>query len=174
MKIGNGIVVAKEGGTIEDDEVAYDSLDSHLLVDSSSANAHMGIFELFGSPAATTYSYPAGGSKTEELWSIKHNLPFIPRVAMYMLVRDAPAALAAQIGSYNSRTMYSSFPINEAVFFRVDTTHVRLMHIFAMQGATGPTGSFTSVMQDVKLKVKYMIFNNIGANEPYDGEFYGL
>lgn len=172
MRTGNGIIVAQDGKTFGD-ELAYDSRQSHLIIDSAPALKHMDIFEIKAAAAATTYPYNGGGSKTEERWKIEHGLPFIPRVGLYMNVRDAAAAQAALIGDYNSQVSVSSFPVEEMLYFSVDAQYVRLMYKFTVS-STGQAGSYTSVLQDILVRVKYMIFNNIGSEEPYNGDYYGL
>lgn len=173
IRTGNGIIAAQDGQTINDD-LAYDSRKSHLIVDTAPAAKHLGILEMKAGDVATTYTFAAGGSRVVERWSIPHGLPFIPRVGVYMFVRDAGPQQASFIGEYSSIISVSSFPIEDVFYYRVDATHLRLMYRFTVRGTPNTTGNHTSMLQDMLLRIKYMIFNNVGSDEPYEGEFYGL
>lgn len=170
---GTGIVAVEAGGTLQD-ELAYDSTLHHLLVDTRPGVDHVKIFETKGGLTSATYAGATGGVLNEEVWKIKHNLPFIPRVALYMLVRDAPASAATFIGDYNSRIVVAAGLSEDTVYYRVDKTHVYLLRRFEVFAVPGNLNNYSSFAQDMLLRIKYLIFNNEALDEPYDGEAYGL
>lgn len=162
MSYRTGIIAAQDGKTIDDTPQAYRSDFGHLLVDTRPEANHIGIYE--GKCGSELMSI-VNGTKEEIFFRIPHNLPFIPRVSVYMLIRDAPAALAPIVGWYAGGYFFSEgFLVNESVFVRVDEKNVYLVRRFS----NGLSNSYSSQFQDVLIRAKYIINSNEMANAPYE------
>ena len=162
MSYRTGIIAAQDGKTIDDVPQAYRSDYGHLLVDTREEVGHIGIFESkCGSQVLTV----ASNSKEEIFKTIPHNLPFIPRVSAYMLIRDAPAIMASTVGWYAGGYIpYGGFPVSESIFVRVDAKNIYFVH----QAATSSATPYASQLQDVIIRAKYIINSNEAAGAPYE------
>lgn len=171
MSNRTGIIVAANGKSLKDEPLAYSSENSHLLIDTSPAKEHLKIIPDFIDGHLITVNSSTGGEIERHIFkSIPHGLPRIPRVSVYFLVRQVPAALSGFENQYSSYLYYGGFPFYEAIFFRVDETYVHLIHEMGVIGET-PGGNYDSIMQDILMNIKYMIYENEGLDEPYESTF---
>ena len=163
MSYRTGIIAAQDGKTIRDEPQAYRSDYGHLLVDSRPEVGHLRIYEGRCGPQLT-----ASQSAVENIFmSFKHNLPFIPRVSVYMLIRDGLPDQAPLIGKYAGGIIIrEAFPISEQIRFGVNGTDVYLKHNFAV----ADTQTFTSQLDQLLIRAKIIVNVNDVAGEPYESQ----
>ena len=151
-----GLVIAREGGTIQPgEEPDFDSRRKHLLVDLNASPKHFDIVALTG----TALSISAGGSASETLLTIPHKLPYIPKVETYIYIDDE-SGFNFQTGSGSYfRTFYpysgSLGSVSDLVQGSADATNYYIKH--TLSGAT----AYTSDANTKPVKVKYFIFSNL-------------
>lgn len=163
-----GIIVALDGETLDSDPLAYDSRLGHLLVDLDPVMQHADVFDTSGGTAPWTMTSNAPQSREETIWSIRHNLPYIPRVQAYMFIRDADPMNASLLGYYASAFQTGGIGSKvEEIFFRVDKDYLSIKRTMSVPLIT-PAQSFTSSLQDWLLQVRYIINSNETAGTPYE------
>ena len=162
MSYRTGIQAAQDGKTIDDTPLAYDSSYGHLMVDIRDEVGHIGIYEGYCGTQTLTI---ANGFLEEIFLTIPHNLPFIPRVTAYMLIRDAPAFMAPLIGWYaGGHIFYGGVPMSEIILVRVDEKNVYFVH----RSGTIDGNAYASQLQAVLIRAKYIINTNEMAGAPYE------
>lgn len=165
MKSRNGIIAAQDGKTIDSLPLAYDSSYGHLKIDTRDGVGHIGIYE---GKCGKLVLNTSNTFKEEIFASYKHNLPFVPRVNCYMLIRDAPAFMASVIGRFaGGHIFYGGVPMSESVFVRITKERIEFVHRSGTIDAT----AYNSQLQDMVIRAKFMIFSNEVAGEPYQLEF---
>lgn len=171
-----GIIVAADGKTI-DDPLVYDSRTKHLLIDTRrTSNKLLDLIDITGGTALTT-TYNAGAVR-EEIFSVKHGLPYVPRTTVSFYVRDAPAVSIvghALIGSF-SNNLLAMLPFGtgspvDYIYMTIDENYLKIMHYFASGDAGSPTTSYTSAAPAFKISMKYLINNN-SRKYPYTADVY--
>ena len=162
MSNRTGIQAAEDGKSIDDRPLAYSSEHGHLMIDTRPGVKHLDIYDgKCGSQVLTVNN----NRKEQVFYKIEHKLPYIPRVSVYMLIRDAPAALASIIGRYaGGWIFYGGVPMSEGIVTRVDERYVYLVHYASMIS----TGDYNSILQDMKVRAKIMINSNDVADESYE------
>jgi len=175
MRSTTGIIAAEDGYTINDTPLAYNSSNSHLIIDSREESRHLGIVDMYCGSQIWTLDSGVASYYEEVFYEIKHNLPFIPKVMLYALIRDTPAALSGLIGYYTGGYLNSvggGFAIiREAIYARVGKTSIKFIRVASSDGTlTDPAYRFTvqSEFHKVRLRYKYMILSNEESDEEYD------
>lgn len=148
-----GIRFAPDGGNLRDDGAEYDSTRKHILIDPKANPKHMDILTMSGGSAF------AGDNvqREETLFSIEHELPFIPKCMVYFYVTDAPALHVASIGQYigDDFPMSGTGAFTDVIYYTVDQTHFKIKHQHQSQGGSG-----ASQANQWQFRIKYMITNN--------------
>lgn len=160
-----GIIAAADGKNINK-ELIYDSRIPHLLVDPRrTVNKLMDIVEITGGTALVSSGNI--GVKIEEIFSIEHGLPYVPRVTTSFYVHDsAPILLVGKspIGTFSSDKL-NMLPISigvpvEYLYITIDATHFKVMHSFEYVSFSDPAATSTAKGPEWKITLKYMINNN--------------
>ena len=170
MSYRTGIIAAEDGKTINDTPLAYRSDFGHLKIDTRPSSKHMGLFDIKPNVPTRTQNAGTDALFDDVFWSIEHNLPFIPKVSLFMLLRDAPATMATMLGRYFGGNLYvqQAVSANESVFMRVDAKTVKLVRRAQSYNVGFPSTNYTTLMQDSLLRVKYMVYSNEASDTPYD------
>lgn len=168
--MSSGIIAAQDGRTIEDTPLAYSSEYGHLKVDSRPELERLKIYEGTCGDSALSARRLNGGpidTKQQVFYRLEHKLDYIPRVSVYMLIRDAPPVIAGFIGSFAGGFITNAgFPFEETIFFRVDEKYVYLIHrASALMFSDNP---YTSLMQTTRIRARIIINSNEVAGEPYE------
>lgn len=161
-----GIIVAADGKTIND-TLIYDSRTPHLLIDTRrNSSKLLDLVEMTGGTAlATTYN---AGPLREELFSVKHELTYVPRTSVSFYVHDAPAVTIVghnPIGTFSS-DLLALTPLGgigapiDYIYMTIDETYLKIMHYYAAGDALNPTLTHTSDAPLWRITMKYMINNN--------------
>lgn len=169
MSRRTGIQAASDGKTLLDEPLAYSSEKTHLVVDTAPGKDRLKIVTM-NAGALINLSTAAPGVTRVIFHTIPHKQKFIPKVSVRFLARTVPAVMSGFEGQYSSYLYIGGIPFYEAILFRVDETNVYFIHeggaIFV-----SPTQTYATVMQEMLLQIKYMIFENEGLDEPYEAVF---
>lgn len=167
-----GIIAAQDGKTIDELPLAYSTEHSHLKVDSRPEMNRLKIYDdKCGTQVLSVIATTFGTAVTVEevFYKLPHNLKYIPRVTAYMLIRDAPPALASLIGWFAGGYIeMPGAPASESVFFRVDETHISFVHTASTFALT----TYNSILQNMIIRAKIIINSNEAADEPYDSKVF--
>jgi hypothetical protein len=162
MSNRTGIQAAEDGKHIDDRPLAYSSEHGHLMIDTRPGVKHLDIYD---GNCGKQVLVVNNNRKEEIFYKIEHKLKYIPRVSVYMLIRDAPASLAFLIGRYAGGWIFTGgVPMSEGITTRVDEKYVYLVRYASMIS----TSDYTSTLQDMKVRAKIMINSNEVAGEPYE------
>lgn len=170
MSYRTGIIAAEDGKTINDEPLAYRSDLGHLKIDTRDGSNHLRLFDIKPSVPARNLNAATDALFDDEFFSIEHNLPFIPKASVFMLLRDAPATMATMLGRYYGGNIYvqqATFA-TETIFMRVDAKSIHLIRRAQSYNIGFPATNRTTLVQDTLLRVKYMIFSNEASSSPYD------
>lgn len=173
MKTVSGIIAAQDGQTINNLPLAYNSSNSHLIIDSRESSGHLGIKDLYCGSQVWTLDSGIASYNEEIFLEIYHGLPFIPKVLLYSLIRDAPPTFASFIGYYMGGYIdYGAAGVfNERIWAKVGKTSIKFMRSASSSGViTDPAYRYTmsSTFQKFRMRYKYMICSNEESSEEYE------
>jgi hypothetical protein len=170
----NAIIIAEDGGKIDDPTIKYDSRRATLIVDIDRDPKHMQIVETGG---GTNYTDGGGvGRHREILYEMSHNLGYIPLVDAYFYAKSYNGSEThVKTGLYGNDFLLfsgSAGTIADVFSFEVDDKNFRIVHYLDEYGfATGYTSDAASYVIRTKFYI-YSIDTGRTAETggyPYDG-----
>jgi hypothetical protein len=160
----SGIYVA--GDSFREGDLLYDSRKQHLLTSLIANPPHLDILEKFRVGKMTV---PSGQTKEQEVFSIKHGLPYTPECLVYFYVEEEVTndpLNAIGVGFYNGSKIGSGTSFENFLFIRVDDTYFKIIHFMDDFLSTGPHDSF---LHHYSFRIKYYIFSLDSKVGTYDG-----
>jgi len=157
-----GLRIATDGKPISSRQFQFDTEKEHLQVD---LNHTPKFADLLDTPKLTLYANGSVG-KYETLLTIAHGLTFIPKCSAFFYIYDEPATMpdtrmlsqyAGDLALISGGAAYS-----DIVYWTVDDTNFYIKHYFDDSGGWLSAVGQTAQTDQVKMRIKYFIYNNPG------------
>lgn len=148
--MSKGIIVTDSGGGVARGGILFDSRRPRLQVAIERTPPHMGVVTL--RPRALTSNAGNGYYAEETIFTIKHNLPYKPKVLVYFLAEANFGYKSYNVGKF----FYALGSLDDYLTADIDINNVTIKHILDDYMGIGYT---STNINDYIINMKYLILS---------------
>lgn len=151
-----GLLIAQDGTSIQQGLFVYDSRNKHMQVNLLADPPHVQVYTVQPTAIATSSGTP-NWFASETLATIKHNLPYRPRVFGFCYIYSYDGAFTdSSVGQYGEQVYFGFGAIDDYMYVVADDTNVYIKHDVQDYFNLG----YTSTATHQVVKVKILICSN--------------